>query len=185
MVEIWKAIPDFSGYDVSNQGRVRSYWRKVALGFGKGTKTVLEDKPQRLLKPGVDQHGYPFVNLFQDGKGYTRNIHRLVLMAFIGPCPPRYEACHNDGIRTHNIICNLRWDTRSNNHLDKRKHDTTRMGERCNLSRFTAVQVLQVCELHGQGGHSFRVLGRIFNISPGHAWRIVNRKQWIHLHHLP
>jgi hypothetical protein len=32
------------------------------------------------------------------------------------------EGCHNDGVPNHNELVNLRWDTASNNQLDRIRH---------------------------------------------------------------
>lgn len=45
-------------------------------------------------------------------------VHRLVLEAFVGPCPPGMEACHWNGIPGDNRLHNLRWDTPSANNAD-------------------------------------------------------------------
>ncbi len=44
-------------------------------------------------------------------------VHRLVLEAFIGPCPKSHEANHLNGIKSDNRIENLEWVTRSENTL--------------------------------------------------------------------
>ena len=46
-------------------------------------------------------------------------VHRLVLLAFVGPCPVGMEGCHFDNDATNNRLSNLRWDTLSNNQKDR------------------------------------------------------------------
>lgn len=53
-----------------------------------------------------------------------RLVHRLVLEAFVGPCPEGMEGCHGDGDPTNNSLGNLRWDTATSNQLDKVRHGT-------------------------------------------------------------
>src|SRR5437868_15524460 len=90
--EVWLDVVGFKGlYKVSNHGRVRSLSRLNRIGGGyfawrrgkfmKGTPT---GKYKHLLV------------MLRDGKGghCGRYIHRLVLEAFVGPCPPDMEACH-------------------------------------------------------------------------------------------
>src|SRR5699024_6464865 len=50
-------------------------------------------------------------------------VHRLVLEAFVGPCPDGMEACHWDDDKTNNHVSNLRWATQSDN-----MHDRVRNG---------------------------------------------------------
>ena len=120
--EEWRPIPRFQGrYEVSNQGRVRSVdW--VVEGLARSTQLV----KGRVLTPGTSDKGYLGVRLVDPDKGRARifKVHRLVLEAFIGPCPEGMEACHGDGDRANNAVGNLRWDTRSSNFLDKRQHGT-------------------------------------------------------------
>ena len=42
-----------------------------------------------------------------------------VLEAFVGPCPPGLEACHGNDVADDNRLENLRWDTRTENQLDR------------------------------------------------------------------
>lgn len=98
--EVWKPT-DTPGYDVSDAGRVRG--------------------PHGVLRPfSGDAGGHLKVDI-----GGTRVfVHRLVLTAFVGPCPDGMEACHGIGGATDNRAANLRWDTRSANVLDLRSART-------------------------------------------------------------
>lgn len=114
--ELWSPVPEYEElYEVSNMGKVKSLGRVDRLGR--------EWRP-RVLKPGIRHGGYSVVNLWRDGQRAQWLVHRLVLFAFVGPCPDGMEGCHNDGNPRDNSLSNLRWDTRSANHLDKVKHGT-------------------------------------------------------------
>ena len=113
--EYWLPIPDYPAYSVSNLGRIYSHPRVDALGRRIG---------DRILRPANNGGGYPFIGLWRDGVRKSHQVHRLVLTAFVGPCPDGMEGCHNDGNPMNSRLDNLRWDTRSGNHLDKRKHGT-------------------------------------------------------------
>jgi hypothetical protein len=119
--ETWLPVPGYEGmYEASDQGRIRSLARVVMMSDGR-TKTVRE----RILRPGANSvTGYTLVDLYADGVRTTFNIHRLVMLAFVGPCPDGLEVCHNDGNRANNTRSNLRYDTRSANHLDSVRHGT-------------------------------------------------------------
>lgn len=117
--EVWKPVVGYDGiYEVSSLGRVKSLTRYDASGHRRNG---------RLLALAHYQ-GYPFVNLNYTagryGRNNTRRVHRLVLEAFVGPCPDGMECCHNNGIRDDNRVENLRWDTHAGNQADKVAHGT-------------------------------------------------------------
>lgn len=113
--EVWADVPGFPDYQVSTNGRVYSKPRTDNLGRPVGGK---------ILRWADNGNGYPFVALRHDGKKKLLLVHRIVLTTFVGPCPDGMEGCHNDGNRMNPSLSNLRWDTRSANHADKRAHGT-------------------------------------------------------------
>lgn len=69
--------------------------------------------------------GHQQVKLYDAGRVKNWIVSALVLTVFVGPRPEGdYHACHNNGNPQDNRLVNLRWDTRSGNELDKRKHGT-------------------------------------------------------------
>jgi len=118
--ECWKPIPGFIGYEVSNLGRVRSYFRR-----NKGKRPpfwIVADEPQRILKGSPDR-GYPGVGLSVNGKFYYKKTHQLIMLSFVGPCPDGMEICHNDSDPRNCTLSNLRYDTRIKNASDRCKFD--------------------------------------------------------------
>lgn len=116
MKEIWKEVPSFPGYEVSNLGQVRSYFCRV------GKKWEIVESPQRTLRPSLSNKRYQGVNLRRDGKSYRRLLGHLVLLTFVGPPPNGMEMCHNDGDSFNDRLDNLRYDTRSANIQDMFRH---------------------------------------------------------------
>lgn len=116
MQEIWKDIPGYVGfYEVSTLGQVRSKDRIVM--HRRNGPTLYRG---RTLKAHRVEGGYFHVGLCAPGaKPKSYNVHTLVLTTHVGPCPPNYEACHGAAGPTVNRLDNLRWDTRSANHLDR------------------------------------------------------------------
>lgn len=99
MQERWMNISDAPDYEVSDQGRVRS------LKFGK----------VKILRPGKTGRGYLTVALCKRGNPHTRKIHRLVMDAFVGPCPGGMMVNHISGEKTDNRQINLEYVTQSEN----------------------------------------------------------------------
>lgn len=97
-------IPGFPAYRVDAAGVV----------YGK--------QSNRPLRPWVSA-GYLTVGLRRDGRTHRFHVHRLVLMAFVGP-GDGLDGCHNNGDRMDNRLENLRWGTRADNIRDQVRHGT-------------------------------------------------------------
>ena len=113
--ETWKSVVGWEGlYEVSDQGRVKSLERTVMFKDGR-TRTW----SMAMRKPQPCSSGHLNVMLHRDGKtGRGYRVHRLVMAAFVGPCPAGMEVCHNNGDATDNRLSNLRYDTRAANIRD-------------------------------------------------------------------
>ena len=119
--EIWKPVVGYeSSYEVSSHGRVRSLDRWVYHGIGDSMRRMYG----KMLNPVKDAQGRMVFNLRKDGKTKQAKVHRVLMQSFVGECPPNMEVCHNDGDSTNNCICNLRYDTHSNNYMDMFIHKT-------------------------------------------------------------
>jgi hypothetical protein len=111
MSELWRDIPGYEGrYQVSDHGRVRSVDHRVRL-VARGTETTRLVRG-RVLKPGPQKSGHLTVAL---GKGNSKQVHAMVLLAFVGPYPAEQEVLHLDDDPTNNRLGNLEYGTRSQN----------------------------------------------------------------------
>lgn len=120
--ERWLPIAGYEGrYEVSDHGRVRSLdrWTHHKNGTRQFIRGVM-----MALSPHHPDTPYPKVGLCKSGKQTSAAVHRLVLEAFVGPCPPGMEACHKDGDHTNSSLDNLRWDTHRENWRDSVRHGT-------------------------------------------------------------
>lgn len=106
MKEIWKNIPNFEGYKISNYGRVKN--NKLWTG-----KMYIQK--ETILKCSIANNGYLRVTLMKDGQAKYKNVHRLVAEAFI-PNPNNYDIInHIDGNRANSNVNNLEWCTQKHN----------------------------------------------------------------------
>lgn len=131
-IEIWRTVPDYPAYEVSNCGQVRSYWKRFSR-IGIGSWMVIGDEA-KLLVPGVERTGHLHVTL-GDGHGNQRTfkVAVLVLMAFDRTPEPGEVARHyHDPDPTNNNLWNLRWGTYAENSADifrhKGKHSRAKLG---------------------------------------------------------
>ena len=103
MSEQWKPIKGYEGkYDVSNFGRVRSYYKGLHI------------KTQR-----INNCGYCYVKLYVRGKRQKMaRVHRLVAEAFIPNPDNMSDVNHKDMNKLNNHVSNLEWTS----HADNVKH---------------------------------------------------------------
>ncbi len=163
----------FSGYQVSNAGLVRT-------NLMRKKRTPLPDGQWRYLKRTPNAHGYIMVSLFQGCGQYRRYVHRLVLEAFVGPCPEGMECCHNDGNPANNCVENLRWDTTSANQLDREMHGTSNRGEQQGRSKLKDEYIPIIKKLYEVGVLQSQI-AEAFGVHQMNVSCIVRGKTWDHI----
>lgn len=109
---IWKIIPGFENYMVSNFGDVKS------LNYRRSKK-------ERLMILYLGEKGYYSIHLYRDNKRYGFDVHVLVAMAFLGhvPCGHELVVDHINTINTDNRVENLRVITQRRNSDKTRSKD--------------------------------------------------------------
>jgi hypothetical protein len=153
----WRESPSFTGYLVSDDGRV--------IGR-KGHE----------LGQWPDGEGYLLVKV----AGRKLGVHQLVCEAFHGPKPtPKHEVAHGDGHPTHNRSDNLRWATSAENKADSMLHGTFASGEAHGKAKLTWAQVREIRFMHEWGGISQRELGARYGVHPTTIGLIVLYICWL------
>ena len=98
--EMWKDIPGYGDYQISNQGRVRS------LRFNK----------TKILKPQPHgNNGYLRIGLYKGGRQKFHRIPRLLAQGFLPDWDESLEVDHINGVKTENHVENLRMVTHQEN----------------------------------------------------------------------
>lgn len=133
--EEWRDVVGFPAYEVSNFGRVRSWWST----HGHSRLVPRLRTPVAAKKRG----GYLTV-LLVGSERRLRFVHHLVLEAFVGPRPAQQECRHKDGNVTNNTVDNLAWSTHAENLADKVLHGTSQHGERNAQAKLTNAEVAQI-----------------------------------------
>lgn len=119
-MEEWKDVTGYPGYQVSSEGRVRSFWKqRKRKGTWGGKERILTDDGF-ILSQSDDGNGYMKVYLQNDTKRICKKVHRLVAEEFI----PNNDPEHLDTVdhivsgregKLDNSVKNLRWMSRADN----------------------------------------------------------------------
>ena len=100
ITEIWKNVPDYPNYFVSNTGKIKSI-HKNSLGI-----------KELILKQYTDRYGYLYVRLsrkiLNKKAEYTNfKVHRLVAMCFLDNYSNNLQVNHIDENKLNNNLSNL------------------------------------------------------------------------------
>lgn len=189
--EVWKPVTGFAlkgAYEVSSEGRIRSYLRRGQ----KGTFDLSRfGKEPHLLSTTPAKDGYVMVALVsrKGPKKYVR-LHRLVAEVFLGPRPtgvskggsPKWDIDHLNENPSDNRACNLRYVTHAENlrRSSKVRSRAPKRGEDAPTSKLTEKDVIKIRQLASEGW-SRRKLGERFSVTNVCITHAVNRKTWKHV----
>ena len=161
-------------YLVSNFGRIKIFHKY------KGTD-------ERILSPTPMKTGHFQVYLCKNKIKKHHLVHRLMMEAFVGPCPDEMECCHNDGNPTNNYLTNIRYDTHKANSDDMKIYGTScarkilPKGSINGFSKLIEDDVIKINVLLNEGRLTQREIAKIFNVERSTITLIHNKKTWRHV----
>lgn len=176
----YREIEGFPGYRVGNDGSV---WSRHARGRMKGHSMEgerLTSVWRRLRVPPTGKGKYPTANLQRDGVAIAAAVHRLILAAFVGPCPAGFVCRHRDGDSTNNRLENLTWGTPKQNEADKKIHGTQPMGDGHYKSKLTAAKVKELRRRHASGERVCS-LAREAGVTSSAISMAISGRSWAHV----
>lgn len=167
--ERWREAIGASSYQVSDHGRVRGKYGEIKRGY-------------------LDKNGYPMVGLkYDDGQTRSAWVHKLVALAFLGPCPPGKECDHIDRDRANATLLNLRYVTHQQN-ID---NSAGSAGEAHGLAKLTEAEVREILAIppaprwgrRGKGNHpnSVITIAERYGISNVTVLQIRRGERWRHV----
>mgnify|MGYP002778064998 CR=1 FL=1 len=106
--ERWVTVAGFPAYEVSNLGRVRSWWRR-----GAADQYQRQGEP-KVLTPTPEPSGLLYLMLYAEDGVYTRTaVARLVLSNHKAPPADGEIVGYKDGNPSNVAVTNLCWTTRA------------------------------------------------------------------------
>jgi DNA-binding XRE family transcriptional regulator len=167
----WRVIKEAPNYEVSNLGGVRclvdSHQRKRRI--------------PRPLKPYITKVGYPMVTLKAGGKRLYRYVHTLILEAFSGPRPAKYQAAHLNGVRADSRLDNLRWVSCKENLSHRIGHGTLNSGSRNGMAKLSEEDVLNIKKIRKENGLTYAAIAKLFGVTDSTIENIVSGRRWAHV----
>lgn len=166
--EIWKQVPDWPTYEVSNFGNLRNW---------KGARGKL--RFPRYVK-GFGRKGYLAFNL-SEGNGKRSELwsaHRLVAYMFLPTNDTSLHVAHLDGNKQNNCVSNLKWCSAKENNSHKKTHGTHQARENHPRAKLCESAIFAIKKLYKTGSFSQRDIAKLFNLSQAHTQKIISGKAW-------
>ncbi len=170
----YRDIPGFPGYRAGSDGTLWSCRRGL-----NGSQTLRSTWSQ--MQPKIPIRDYWCVSICYNRHNRCIRVHRLILLAFLGPAPTdRHECRHLNGDKLDNRIENLQWGTRAENEHDKIGHGTVRIGVNHPMSKLTDAKVRELRRLWEAGKPLYK-LAKKFRVDPMTIKAAVTRHTWRHV----
>jgi hypothetical protein len=175
----FRKIEKYPGYWADSEGNIWSSKRQVGRKDGKGTDTVIEEKPLRKFSPSMNHWGYLNATIRNDGKQKTIRVHTLVLLAFHGPKPFDNAVCrHLDGNKLNNRPQNLKWGTAKENAQDMIEHGLLGVGDfNTNFTEKDIIDIRNTKYYHGL----FNDLAKKYDVEPSTIASVYYGTRWQHI----
>jgi len=157
-------------YMAGSDGQI--YSRTKYKGFGR--KEYVAWYP---LQGHNNGKGYQVISMSHNNHKVTKNVHRLVCMAFHGMPPSRSsQARHLDGDPKNNLPLNLRWGTQVENWQDREIHGRGIKGEAHPMAKLTNFEMKALKWAIEKHLVSQRQAARILGMSQAGIYAVVHRK---------
>lgn len=143
---------------------------------------VVNNSKGRVIKSRVGHDGYIRINIMEGNVRVSRQIHRLVALAYI-PNPDNLpEVNHKDGDKSNNNDWNLEWCTRSHNVKEAyRLNLRNATGENNACSKLTEKDVLEIRSKYVPKIYHSYMLAKEYNVTQHLIMLIIHRKLWTHI----
>jgi hypothetical protein len=173
---IWKKIPNYSLYEASTDGDIKTFnWKN------KGTEAI--------MKPAKDTRGYLRTMLKNEsGKFCTIKVHRIIAQTFIENPLNKATVNHKNGIKDDNRVCNLEWMTQIENtkHANDFLPKNINKGEKVGTAILTEIQAQEILDNYEFGGSRVKKMSKKdlalkYGVSVSVIKSIAMRVSWRHL----
>jgi hypothetical protein len=170
-MEQWLPVVGWEGvYEVSSLANMR---RVI------GGRSTYSGRP---LMPIRLENGYDAVRFRLNGRTSRTLVHAVVVAAFVGPRPRRYEINHLNGIRHDNRLENLEYCTASGNKIHSyavlNRPKVSCAGERNGRAKVNESQVREIRRRYALGDVSQQSLADEFGLSQSVTSQIIRRTIW-------
>jgi hypothetical protein len=170
--ELWRLMPGCMHYEISSLGRARSLPRRTVSGVRGGQ--ILTPTPH-------GNSGYLAVGVSEDGAHANLELHRMVALAFLGPCPAGQIVRHGPNGKLDNRLSELCYGTLSENGWTDRIRDgSLDLGTDLPWTKMTEAIVME-CRQRNAEGETQTALALEFGVSAAAMQKALTGESWNYL----
>ena len=169
-IKIWKVIPGFEGYEVSNEGDVRNI------------------KTKRIMKINYTANGKPSIVLKHNISAYsTKAVHRLMWIAFKGKIDRHSDVIFKDGNPYNCTLDNLELMTSASRINKFKSLGTDRKDAKLNDEKVRIIKIMTEISIKTESlPHAFLAtfvnsLSVKYDVHPTTIRQIVRGARWKHI----
>lgn len=173
-IEIWKQIPGYeTKYEISNFGNVKALYREQEFD-GRWGKLKM-NFPAKNLKISRTPAGYCYLSLSKNGIQKKHLLHRLVMLAFVGPS--LLQVNHKDGQKQNNCLENLEYVTALENLNHCINVLERKRGETAGNAKLTTEKVQKI----RNDNRTLRAIAAEYGVTIQAIYLVKARKNWAHV----
>lgn len=174
----YQGLDEYPGYRFGSDG---SIWSCHRMGPNPLRKLGSTWRQMRVHPKKVGTPHLEIGIMNRDGKKITRFVHKLIIEAFLGPCPKGMLARHfPDRDPANNHITNLRYGTAKQNAEDRDRDGKTVRGEKHHRAKITDNDVREI-RAAPNGYGQIKELCDKYGLDRTVIWQIRKRKIWTHV----
>jgi hypothetical protein len=167
--EIWKEVPDYESYDVSNLGGIRR-WNIARTRNKEVFATTCSNAPYKMFT--VSKHA-KYTKLY---------LHRVIAILFVPNKKPleNTHVCFLDNNIANTVASNLYWSNQKER-MTRRKKEGGYRGSKTPHAKLSKIDVLTIRYMDHHKTMSHKEMAEYFGV---HRWTIyacVKRKTWKHI----
>lgn len=169
---VWKTIPNFTNYEVSEFGEIRRSIHTNPKSRGWSKK-----KPGEILAGAKKKLYTSYILVRDDGKYCTISAHSIVAITFHGPRPTGKLALHKDDNKKNNHYKNIYWGTQKQNNADMHRNGNALLGEKHPNCTIPDSTVSEIRDLYATGRFSQQAIADKFGITQSAVSVFVRNKR--------
>jgi hypothetical protein len=137
------------------------------------------DGELRPLKPRPNNNGYLLVSICINKRAKNQLVHRLVMLAFHGPCPKNMVVCHYNHDKHDNRLSNLGYVSQYDN-IHQSVEDGRHAHGETSYAKLTTEDVIAIRKAAAKGAVG-RHLALKYNVNSQTVYNIIKGRSWTHI----